>query len=144
MNADRGSFGELLRRLRTTAALSQQELAERAGLSKRGISDLERGVHQAPRLKTVRLLADALALGKADRQALLAAAPERRGRGMKRKPASAGAAQPAADAAPAAEAKAPAEKKKKKKKKKKKAAARKRTEATPAESGETADEPPAE
>jgi DNA topoisomerase-1 len=75
-------------------------------------------------------------------QALLAAAPERRGRGMKRKPAPAAAAQPAAAAA--AEAKAPAEKKKKKKKKKKKAAPRKRAEASPAESGETADEPPAE
>jgi DNA topoisomerase-1 len=77
-------------------------------------------------------------------QALLTAAPERRGRGMKRKPAPAAAAQPAADAAPAAEAKAPAEKKKKKKKKKKKAAPRKRAEAGPAESGELADEPPAE
>src|SRR6185436_16984551 len=55
-------------------------------------------------------------------QALLAAAPERRGRGMKRKPAPA-AAEPAAETASAAEAKAPAEKKKKAKKKKKKKAA---------------------
>ena len=46
---------------RTAAALSQEELAERAGLSVRAVSDLERGVHQAPRLETVRLLADALA-----------------------------------------------------------------------------------
>jgi DNA topoisomerase-1 len=75
-------------------------------------------------------------------QALLAAAPERRGRGMKRKPAPVAAAQSAADAA--AEAKLPAEKKKKKKKKKKRAAPRKRAEPSPAESGETADEPPAE
>ena len=77
-------------------------------------------------------------------QSLLAAAPERRGRGMKRKPAPAPAAEPAAEAAPAAEAKAPPEKKKKKKKKKKKAVARKRAEASPTLSGETADEPPAE
>src|SRR5687768_5282537 len=68
------SFGDLLRRLRSAAALSQEELAERAGLSRRGISDLERGLSQAPRLETVRLLADALGLGEADRTSLLAAA----------------------------------------------------------------------
>ena len=64
----------MLRRLRSGAALSQEALAERAGLSKRGISDLERGARLAPRLETVRLLADGLALGDTDRQALLAAA----------------------------------------------------------------------
>ena len=58
------SFGTLLRQLRSAAALSQEELAERAGLSVRGISDLERGARQAPRLETVRLLADALALAE--------------------------------------------------------------------------------
>ncbi len=57
--------------------------------------------------------------------AMLAAAPERRGRGMKRKPAPA-AAQSAVEMAPATADKAPAEKKKKTKtkKKKKKVAAR--------------------
>ena len=60
--------------MRSAAALSQEALAERAGLSKRGISDIERGGRQAPRLETVRLLAEALALGEADRQALLTAA----------------------------------------------------------------------
>jgi predicted ATPase/DNA-binding XRE family transcriptional regulator len=74
MRADRESFGEVLRRVRSGAALSQEALAERAGLSKRGISDLERGARLAPRLETVRLLADALSLGEADRIALLAAA----------------------------------------------------------------------
>ena len=54
------AFGELLRRLRRDAALSQEALAERSGLSRNGISDLERGLHPAPRLETVRLLADAL------------------------------------------------------------------------------------
>jgi predicted ATPase/DNA-binding XRE family transcriptional regulator len=68
------SFGDLLRRLRSAASLSQEELAERAGLSVRGISDLERDLRQAPRLETVRLLADALALTADDRAALLAAA----------------------------------------------------------------------
>jgi len=67
-------FGDLLRRRRTAAALSQEQLAERAGLSVRGLSDLERGVHRAPRLETVRMLADALGLGEDDRVDLLAAA----------------------------------------------------------------------
>src|SRR5215213_6485715 len=74
MSESRTSFGDLLRQLRSAAALSQEALAERAGLSKRGISDLELGACQAPRLETVRLLADALTLGEADRTALLAAA----------------------------------------------------------------------
>ena len=71
---DHPPIGHLLRRLRTAAALSQEELAERAGLSVRALSDLERGVHQAPRLETVRMLADALDLGEHDRAELLAAA----------------------------------------------------------------------
>ena len=66
--------GELLRHHRTAAALSQEALAERAGLSSRAISDLERGIHRAPRLETVRLLADALTLGETERAELLAAA----------------------------------------------------------------------
>src|SRR3712207_1715519 len=68
------SFADLLRHLRTTAALSQEELACRSGLSLRGISDLERGVRRAPHLTTVRVLADALGLDPTDRQALLTAA----------------------------------------------------------------------
>jgi predicted ATPase/transcriptional regulator with XRE-family HTH domain len=67
-------FGDLVRRHRTAAALSQEALAERAGVSARAISDLERGVHQAPHLETVRLLADALGLGEEDRAGLLAMA----------------------------------------------------------------------
>ena len=46
------SFADLLRHLRTSAALSQEELAVRSGLSLRGISDLERGVRRAPHLTT--------------------------------------------------------------------------------------------
>src|SRR5918993_2796129 len=68
------TFGDVLRQLRTAASLSQEDLAERAGVSLRGVSDLERGVRRTPHLTTVRLLADALELGAADRQALLAAA----------------------------------------------------------------------
>jgi transcriptional regulator with XRE-family HTH domain len=68
------SFADLLRQLRIAGALSQEELANRAGLSLRGISDLERGVRRTPHLTTVSLLAGALALTAEDRQALLAAA----------------------------------------------------------------------
>jgi predicted ATPase/DNA-binding XRE family transcriptional regulator len=68
------SFGDQLRELRSAAALSQEDLAERSGLSRRGISDLECGLRHAPRLETVRLLADGLALGDNERKALLAAA----------------------------------------------------------------------
>jgi len=74
MSGDTAAFSAVLRQLRTSAALSQEALAERAGLSPRGISDLERGVRRAPHLTTVRLLADALALNPAERQLLLAAA----------------------------------------------------------------------
>ncbi|CAN5726859.1 hypothetical protein BH23CHL5_BH23CHL5_09200 [soil metagenome] len=68
------SFGRALRRYRTVAGLSQEALAEQSGLSVRGISDLERGERTTPRLETVRMIADALALGEQDRTLLLAAA----------------------------------------------------------------------
>jgi predicted ATPase/transcriptional regulator with XRE-family HTH domain len=75
---DAGTFGTLLRRYRQAAALSQEALAERAGLSAVAISALERGTRRAPYLSTVEVLATALTLGIADRTALLAAArPER-------------------------------------------------------------------
>ena len=56
------TFGALLRRFRLAAGLTQETLAERAGLSTRGVQDLERGVRLMPRAETVRLLADALGL----------------------------------------------------------------------------------
>ena len=52
------AFGALLRRHRLTAGLTQEELAERAGVSARAVSDLERGVDRAPYPATVRRLAD--------------------------------------------------------------------------------------
>ncbi len=55
-------FGDLLRRFRLAAGLTQETLAERASLSARAISDLERGVKRRPQKETVRLLADALDL----------------------------------------------------------------------------------
>jgi transcriptional regulator with XRE-family HTH domain len=63
-----------LRHYRVSAGLSQEALAERAGLSVRGISDLERGARTFPRLETVRMLADALELNEGDRAILLGAA----------------------------------------------------------------------
>src|SRR5215207_6751146 len=68
------AFGELLRRLRSVAGLSQEDLAGRSGVSRNGISDLERGLYQAPRFETVRMLADALTLSEDERAALIAAA----------------------------------------------------------------------
>jgi len=65
-------FGVLLHQYRESAALSQEELAERAGLSRRGISDLERGERRLPHVATVRQLADALKLDDSQRAALLA------------------------------------------------------------------------
>ena len=50
---------EKLRRLRRRAALSQQELAERAGTTQETISRLECG-HHAARGRTLRRLAEAL------------------------------------------------------------------------------------
>jgi transcriptional regulator with XRE-family HTH domain len=68
------SFGELLRQRRLAAGLTQEALAERAGVSAKAISDLERAPDRTPRLETVGLLADALNLDPAERAALLAAA----------------------------------------------------------------------
>ena len=68
------SFAELLRRLRTDAGLTQEELAEAAHLSPRSISDLERGIHQTSRRDTARLLADALNLAGRARVGFEAAA----------------------------------------------------------------------
>ncbi|MDQ5818577.1 MAG: helix-turn-helix domain-containing protein, partial [Actinomycetota bacterium] len=60
-------FGAHLRRLRDAAGLTQEELAERASLTARGISDLERGRRRHPYPHTVRSLADALGLSEDER-----------------------------------------------------------------------------
>jgi transcriptional regulator with XRE-family HTH domain len=71
------SFAELLRGFRGVRGLTQEELAERSGLSVYAISMLERGVRTAPRSSTVELLARALELDTAERAALAAAARAR-------------------------------------------------------------------
>jgi predicted ATPase/transcriptional regulator with XRE-family HTH domain len=68
------SFGVLLRRQRLAAGLTQEALAERAGLSAKAVSDLERDPARTPRLGTVTLLADALGADPERRAELLAAA----------------------------------------------------------------------
>jgi DNA-binding XRE family transcriptional regulator len=67
------AFGELLKRYRLAAGLSQERLAERAGLSERAVSDLERGLRRAPQRATLQLLALALGLCPQDQPALEAA-----------------------------------------------------------------------
>ena len=67
-------FNVLLRRYRQTALLSQEELAERAGLSVGAVSALERGQRTLPRPDTVALLAQALSLSPGERAAFIAAA----------------------------------------------------------------------
>ncbi|MQY10230.1 Regulatory protein AfsR [Streptomyces sp. RB5] len=54
--------GELLRGLRREAGLTQEELADAAGLSVRAVRDVERGAVATPQKETVRRLADALGL----------------------------------------------------------------------------------
>jgi predicted ATPase/DNA-binding XRE family transcriptional regulator len=70
----RSPFGELLREFRLAANLSQETLAEQAGVSVSGISALERGARRAPHRDTVALLATALELPAADRRRLQDAA----------------------------------------------------------------------
>src|SRR5438128_1802101 len=67
---DENKFGDLLRRHRLAAGLTQENLAELAGLSLRGLSDIERGLHAAPHRETVLRLADALHLDAVDTAAL--------------------------------------------------------------------------
>jgi tetratricopeptide (TPR) repeat protein len=85
-----------LRALRLSAELSQEELAERSGLSVRTIGGLERGHIQRPYPVSVRRLADALGLGGPARDEFVSAARRRLAAG-----------QPAARAEPTAGASSP-------------------------------------
>ncbi len=71
------SFGDLLRRHRLAAGLTREELAAQAGLSVRGLSDLERGARRSPRRETVQLLSEALHLSAAEQTRLEVAARQR-------------------------------------------------------------------
>jgi pimeloyl-ACP methyl ester carboxylesterase/DNA-binding XRE family transcriptional regulator len=74
MAASESDIAYSIRGFRLRAGLSQEELAERAGVSARAISDMERGLRKNPRPETFRLLADALALDAAERAAFFASA----------------------------------------------------------------------
>jgi tetratricopeptide (TPR) repeat protein/transcriptional regulator with XRE-family HTH domain len=80
------TFGTLLKRHRLAAGLTQEELAAQAGLSPRGIADLERGARTQPRKETIHLLIEALHLSPQERVQLEAAA---RGRAAPPAPATA-------------------------------------------------------
>src|SRR2546421_5768336 len=67
------AFGALLKRYRHAAGLTQEALAEQAGLSTRAISDLERGLKVRPHKDTVALLAAALQLTPPEHAAFVAA-----------------------------------------------------------------------
>lgn len=68
------SFASLLRALRAESGLTQEEIAERSGLSVRAIGDLERGTVRRPQRKTVELLVAALGVTGAAADALTEAA----------------------------------------------------------------------
>src|SRR5271170_6963865 len=57
--------GEWLRKQRVSAGLTQEDLAERSGVSVRAIADLERGRTRRPYPSSVRALARALGLPEA-------------------------------------------------------------------------------
>jgi predicted ATPase/DNA-binding XRE family transcriptional regulator len=64
----------MLRVYRSAQRLSQEALAERAGVSPRTVSDIECGVARSPRAMTLTLLAEALELADDDARALHVAA----------------------------------------------------------------------
>ncbi|WP_457032997.1 helix-turn-helix domain-containing protein [Kitasatospora sp. P5_F3] len=66
-------FGRLLRGQREAAALSQEELADRSGLSARAIGNLERG-RSRPRAESIRRIVAALGLEGAPAAAMATAA----------------------------------------------------------------------
>ena len=68
------ALAALLRRLRESAGLTQDELAELAGVSSRTISDTERGIRTRIYVDTANRLATALGLGEEERQTFLGVA----------------------------------------------------------------------
>jgi len=73
-------FGELLQQQRRAAGYSQEDLAERAGLSVGAIGSLEQGLRRAPHRDTVRALADALGISESERRQFEEAAARARAR----------------------------------------------------------------
>jgi transcriptional regulator with XRE-family HTH domain len=78
--SSQSAFSDLLREQRRTAGYSQEELADRAGVSVGAIGSLEQGIRRAPHRDTVKALADALSMSDAARKQLEEAAARARGR----------------------------------------------------------------
>jgi len=68
------TFAELLRQLRARAGMTQEALAEQAGVSPATIAALEQGLRRRPYPHTIAQISNALALTPADRATLLARA----------------------------------------------------------------------
>ncbi len=82
-----GMFAEKLKRLRESAGLSQQQLADRAGMNRFGVAKLEQGVRE-PSWATVQVLAkalgvDCLAFADAPGESVVAVPEPKRGRPRK-------------------------------------------------------------
>jgi transcriptional regulator with XRE-family HTH domain/tetratricopeptide (TPR) repeat protein len=83
-------FGSLLRQLRLAAGLTQEALAERAGVSREAIGSLEAGRRTRPRPETVALIAKGIAATPSQHTALRDAVPgSEPGSGQLRLPADA-------------------------------------------------------
>ena len=67
-------FGDMVRAHRGRLGVTQEELADRSGVSVRGLGKIEAGRISRPRPSTVRLLADAFGLSGAERDRFCAAA----------------------------------------------------------------------
>ncbi len=78
-SAQRQTFGALVRHYRRAAAMTQAELADKAGLSVYSISNIERDIVRIPHKDTVRLLSRALQLNERERATLERAASQQRG-----------------------------------------------------------------
>jgi tetratricopeptide (TPR) repeat protein/transcriptional regulator with XRE-family HTH domain len=72
------SFGDILSRFRGTRGLTQEELAERAGVHVQEISKLERGARRNPRTTTIEFLAAALRLNREEKEIFIRAARRKR------------------------------------------------------------------
>ncbi len=68
------TLAALVKRLRASGKISQEELAARAGLSQRTVSNIERGVQLHPRRITLEILTEALGLVEDERRELFAIA----------------------------------------------------------------------
>ncbi|WP_439656653.1 ATP-binding protein [Lentzea sp. HUAS TT2] len=80
------AFGDFLRFYRSRVPLTQEELAERTGLSTRAISDMERGRTLSPQFRTVQLLVGGLGLAREEAAEFAALARASRVAGVEERP----------------------------------------------------------